>query len=282
MADFLVVTGLSGAGRSSAAASLEDLGWFVVDNLPSSLIEKIAELAGAPGSTIDRIALVIRGHQADLLGALGSLRASGHSVRILFLEASTAELVRRYGGTRRRHPLADGDLGVADAIEHERALLEALRAEADVVIDTTTLNIHELKQRLIERFVGDPARAGMQVAVLSFGYKHGLPMDVDYVFDCRFLPNPYWVESLRPLSGQDEAVRDHVFASPLAAGFVAHVEDLLALVLPAFAAEGKSYVAVAFGCTGGRHRSVAIAEEIARRLRRVGLDPRVHHRDLRR
>jgi RNase adapter protein RapZ len=190
MSEFLVVTGLSGAGRSQAAGSLEDLGWFVIDNLPPSLIEKIAELAAAPGTTIDRVALVVgRAHQVDILPALRTLRSDGHRLRILFLEASTPELVRRYGSTRRRHPLA-GTGGVADAIDRERGLLEPLRAEADMVIDTSDLNIHQLKARLTALFSAEGTQSSMQVSVTSFGYKHGLPMDVDLVLDCRFLPNP--------------------------------------------------------------------------------------------
>ena len=282
MSEFLVVTGLSGAGRSQAAGSLEDLGWFVIDNLPASLIEKIAELAAVPGTSIDRVALVVgRAHQLDLLPALRALRHTGHRLRILFLEASTSELVRRYGSTRRRHPLA-GVGGVADAIERERALLEPLRAEADVVIDTSDLNIHQLKARLTELFAAAGDGSPMQVRVTSFGFKHGVPVDVDMVLDCRFLPNPFWVEELRPLSGLDAPVREHVVGGELAQRFVDRVDDLLGLLLPAFEAEGKTYLTVAFGCTGGQHRSVALAEEVARRLRRRGVDPAVAHRDVER
>lgn len=283
MSEFLVIAGLSGAGRSQSADDLEDLGWFVVDNLPTSLIEKIGELAAAPGSSINRVVLVVGSglHQADILTALRALRSAGHRVRILFLEASTPELVRRYGATRRRHPLAETEqTSLSDTIVHERAMLEPVREAADLVIDTTDLNVHQLKRKLFELFANESPTPTMQTTIQSFGYKHGLPLDVDLVLDCRFLPNPHWDERLRDLSGLDQQVRDYVLGSELALEFVERVEGLLELLLPAFVAEGKSYLTLAFGCTGGRHRSVTMAEEIARRLRRKGYDPRVQHRDL--
>ena len=278
-----MIAGLSGAGRSGAADSMEDLGWFVVDNLPSELIEKIAELAGGPESRFEKVALVVGpgSDQADVLDALQRLRTLGHRVKIVFLEAATPELVKRYRETRRRHPMADDNLtGLADAIERERLVLEAVKEAADLVIDTSDLNIHQLKARLVESFGKESPAGGMQVSVESFGYKHGLPLDVDLVIDCRFLPNPHWVERLRPLTGMDEDVKGYVLERPIAAEFLIRLESLLALLLPAYAAEGKSYLTVGIGCTGGRHRSVAIAEDLARRLRRQGFDPRVAHRDL--
>ena len=213
MADIVVITGLSGAGRTNAAADLEDQGWYVVDNLPTSLVRTIVELASVPGSAIERLALVVgtSPQQADILDAIESLRTGGHRVRIVYLETSTPELVKRYGSTRRRHPLGD-DTSLLEAIDRERELLEPVKAEADVVIDTTDLNIHQLKTRLTELFAEDAATAGMQTAIVSFGYKHGLPLDVDIVLDCRFLPNPFWDERLRPLTGLDPAVRDYVLA----------------------------------------------------------------------
>ncbi len=282
MTDILVITGLSGAGRSQAADDLEDLGWFVVDNLPSSLIEKVTELGSARGSSIDHLALVVGSgaHQADIGEVIGRLRVAGHRVRVLFLEASTPELVKRYGSTRRKHPLSDGSQSVLDLIEQERALLEPVRAMADLVIDTTGLNVHQLKGRLTDAFGEEVPAAGMQTTITSFGYKHGLPLDVDLVLDCRFLPNPYWVEALRHRTGLDADVRDYVLDQLTTQDFLARLEDLLELLLPAYEAEGKSYLTLAFGCTGGRHRSVAIAEELARRLRRRGLAPTVQHRDL--
>ena len=282
MTDILVIAGLSGAGRSQAADSLEDLGWFVVDNLPSSLIEKVAELGSAPGSKTQRLALVVGSgpHQADIIDVVGRLRAGGHIVRILFLEASDSELVRRYGSTRRKHPLSDGTGTVLDAIQEERTLLEPVKGEADVVIDSTDLNVHQLKARLIDLFGVESPVNGMQTTITSFGYKHGLPLDVDIVLDCRFLPNPYWVERLRDQTGLEEPVREYVLGQPATGAFLDKLDDLFDLLLPAFAAEGKSYLTVGIGCTGGRHRSVVMSEELAVRLRRKGYEPRVQHRDV--
>ncbi|MGH9183523.1 MAG: RNase adapter RapZ [Acidimicrobiales bacterium] len=283
MSEFIVITGLSGAGRSQAANVLEDLGWFVIDNLPAALIDKVAELAQAPGSSIDRVALVVgpRAGLAELTAALGLLRATGAGVRVLFLEASDEALVRRYTDTRRRHPLSDGE-GMVDTIERERGALEPMRAEADVVVDTTDLNVHQLRDRIVELFgVGIPT-AGMQTTVVSFGYKHGLPLDVDVVLDCRFLPNPHWVEELRPLTGRDPDVRHYVLRFRETTEFLRRLDHLLELLLPAYVQEGKSYLTLALGCTGGRHRSVVMADEVAKALRRRGFEPRVHHRDIHR
>ncbi len=283
MAEILLITGLSGAGRSQAADSLEDLGWFVVDNLPTSLVEKFAELANAPGSTIERVALVVGSgpHQSDVSTTLEALRSAGHHVEILFLDCDTSELVRRYGSTRRRHPMADaGHPSVVGAIEHERRVLAPVKEQADLVVDTSGVNIHQLKARLTEHFGMEARLAGMQISVMSFGFKHGLPLDADMVFDCRFLPNPFWIESLRPLTGLDEPVRDEVLGADGAVEFVDRLEDLLVSLLPRFLAEQKSYLTVALGCTGGMHRSVAVGEELVARLRKRGYEPRVQHRDL--
>jgi RNase adapter protein RapZ len=282
LSEFIVITGLSGAGRSQAANDFEDLGWFVIDNLPPELMPKVAELAGAPGSSISRVALVVGAgtYHADLLPAIGSLRATGSRVRVLFLDAATEVLVRRYESTRRRHPLLSPGEGMADAIERERSLLEAVKGDADVVLDTSELNVHQLRERIVGLFGDDPHDTGMQVTVQSFGYKHGLPLDVDLVLDCRFLPNPHWVDELRPQTGLDDPVRRYVLDQPAAGEFLERVEGLLELLLPAYVAEGKAYLTVALGCTGGRHRSVAMAEEIAGLLRGHGFDPTVIHRDL--
>jgi len=277
-----VIAGLSGAGRSQAADSLEDMGWFVVDNLPSALIEKVAELGGSPGSTSEHLALVVGSgpHQADIIDVMGRLRLAGHRVRMLFLDASDAELVRRYGSTRRKHPVGDAGITVLDAIQAERELLEPVKGEADVVIDSTDLNVHQLKARLVDLFGVESQAAGMQTTITSFGYKHGLPLDVDIVFDCRFLPNPYWVERLRDHTGLEAPVREFVLSQPATGAFLDKLDDLFELLLPAYAAEGKSYLTVGIGCTGGRHRSVVLAEELARHLRRKGYEPRVQHRDV--
>jgi UPF0042 nucleotide-binding protein len=277
MSDFVVITGLSGAGRSQAANDLEDLGWFVIDNLPTELLPKVAELVLSPGSTTPRVALVVGSgaYQPDLGPGLAALRASGGRVRQLFLEASTEVLVRRYESSRRRHPLLVDGEGLGEVIERERDLLEPLKADADVVVDTSALNVHELHDRITELF-GE----GMRVRVMSFGFKHGLPLDVDIVLDCRFLPNPHWVEELRPRTGLDGDVREYVMVQPAAGEFLERIDGLLGLLLPAFVAEGKSYLSVAFGCTGGRHRSVVMAEEAAVLLRGHGFAPTVVHRDV--
>ncbi len=283
MSEFVVITGLSGAGRSQAADELEDLGWFVIDNLPTELIPKVTELVQSPGSSTPRVALVVGlgAHQGELLHALADLRTSGALVRQLFLDASTDVLVRRYEGTRRRHPLLSAaEEGLTEAIERERGLLEPVKAEADVVLDTSDLNVHQLHDRILELFGEDHPAAGMQTRVVSFGYKHGLPLDVDIVLDCRFLPNPHWVDELRPLTGLDDPVRRYVLAQPSAAELLAHLDGLLKSLLPAYVAEGKSYLTLAFGCTGGRHRSVAIAEAVADILRQQGFDPTITHRDV--
>jgi UPF0042 nucleotide-binding protein len=280
MAEFAIITGLSGAGRSQAGATLEDLGWFVIDNMPTALITKVAELAGAPGSAKERVALVV-GRDAeqleDIEAAVYQLRAGGAQVRTLFLEASDEVLVRRFEGTRRRHPL--GQEGVKEAISLERARLGPIRAMADVIVDTSDLNVNQLRERLVDLFTderGDP----MQISVVSFGFKHGVPLDVDNVFDVRFLPNPHWVEQLRPLTGLDEPVRKYVLETPQATELVSRIDDLLSFLLPAYVKEGKSYLTVAIGCTGGRHRSVALVEEFAQRIRARGYEPAVYHRDI--
>jgi UPF0042 nucleotide-binding protein len=281
MTEFAVLAGLSGAGRSTAADVLEDQGWFVIDNLPVSLMHKVLELAAQPSSDIDRVGFVAgwNASATELAPVLDSLRASGSRVRTIFLDARTEVLVRRYESTRRRHPASTGEL-LAEAIEQERQQLEALRATADVVIDTSDLNVHELRERVTQLFDDDDQAPGMQVSIRSFGFKHGVPVDVDMVLDCRFLPNPHWVEELRPLTGLDEPVRRYVLGDDLAQSFLGHLDQLLGTLLPAYAAEGKAYLTVAFGCTGGRHRSVAIAEEMARRLRNEGRPLRVSHRDV--
>ncbi len=277
-----MVTGMSGAGRSTAAAGLEDLGWFVIDNLPAVLMTKVAELAGPPGSETDRVALVVGrggGERLEDVGpALDALRARNR-VRVLFLDAPDDVLVRRFEGTRRRHP-QEGQGGVEDSIADERRLLGALRASADIVIDTGELNSNQLRTRVLELFGGDDGRAPLKTTLLSFGYKHGLPLDVDMVFDCRFLPNPYWVEELRDHSGQAEPVRAYVLGQPETATFVDKVDDLLSMLVPAFVREGKSYLTVAMGCTGGRHRSVVLAEALAERLAAHGVSTSVFHRDI--
>jgi UPF0042 nucleotide-binding protein len=281
MSDYLLMTGMSGAGRSTAAAALEDVGWYVIDNMPPSLLEATAGLVGRPGSGQERVALVIgRGggaHVEEALPAMEDLAAQGHRVRLVFLDAPDEVLVRRYEGTRRRHPM--GGSNVPDAIAAERDLLEPVRTRADVVLDTGQLNVHQLTGRIAALF-GERTDRAMQTSVVSFGYKHGVPLDADVVLDCRFLPNPHWVEALQPFSGLDAPVRDYVLAQEPTGPFLDQVDSLLAMVLPAFVAEGKPYLTVAMGCTGGRHRSVVLAEELALRLRDHGTAATVFHRDI--
>ncbi len=279
MADIVLITGLSGAGRSGVADVLEDLGWFVVDNLPTALIGTIVELAAKPNSGIERLALVAGRQHAEVLTKVGELRADGHEVRMVFLDAATPELVRRYDATRRRHPLADVTDGLVESIELERSTLEAVRAAADLVIDTSDLNVHQLKERIDHAF--DTASGSrLQVAVESFGFKHGLPLDADIVMDVRFLPNPHWEDDLRPLTGHDPKVRDYVLETSAGSAFVDQFDALLGSLVPQYQAEGRSYLTVAVGCTGGRHRSVAVAEELAARLRQRGVAVRTTHRDI--
>ncbi len=281
MSDYLVMTGMSGAGRSTAAAALEDAGWYVIDNMPPSLLSEAAEALNAHGHAQERVALVVgRGGGArveEALPAVDRLRALGHRVRLVFLDAPDEILVRRFAGTRRRHPMG-GDQ-VDRAIVEERRHLEPVRDRADVILDTGELNVNQLRVRVTDLF-GDEEAPGMRTAVVSFGYKHGLPLDADLVFDCRFLPNPHWIEALRPHSGLDQPVRDFVLGHEETQAFLGHVDDLLAGLLPAYEAEGKSYLTVAMGCTGGRHRSVVLAEELAQRLGSRGPAVSVFHRDV--
>ena len=280
--EFLIITGLSGAGRSNAANTFEDLGWFVIDNLPPMLIGKVAELVRAPRLDHRTGGPGGRYRPPARISGRAARRDSDPAVdrrvcATLFLEASDEVLIRRYENTRRPHPLAAER--VSEAIERERLALDPVKAEADVVVDTTDLNVHQLRDRLLDIFARD-AEHDLQTNVVSFGFKHGVPLDVDMVFDCRFLPNPHWVDELRPLTGLDEPVREYVLGQPETEAFLAKVDDLLALLLPAFVKEGKSYLTIAVGCTGGRHRSVVIAEELARLLAKRGFEPTVQHRDV--
>jgi UPF0042 nucleotide-binding protein len=283
--DVTIITGMSGAGRSAAADVLEDLGFFVIDNLPPALIAKVAELGRAKDGG-SRFGLVVDTRSGDFMTelelALAELRDSGARTRILFLEASDDVLVRRFGATRRRHPLEETDR-VSDGIIRERELLEELKGQADLVVDTSDLNVHELRDRLHELF-GEPAggEGTLQTSIVSFGYKHGLPLDVDVVFDCRFLPNPHWIETLRPLPGTDPRVRRYVMKQPETTLFLAELERLFALLLPAYVREGKAYLSIGVGCTGGHHRSVVIADELAKVFKGLGFESRVHHRDVER
>ena len=281
MADIVVITGLSGAGRSGVADVMEDLGWYVVDNLPTSLVEKVVELASLPGSSgIDHLALVAGRNHSELLQRVAAIRALGHRVTLVFLDASSSELIRRYDATRRKHPLAADADGLLESIELERSTLQATREAADLVIDTTGLNVHQLKERVLSAF-SDGGSTQMQLAVESFGFKHGLPMDADIVMDVRFLPNPFWDEQLRPLTGHDPAVRDFVIERSSTSEFLDSFDAMLRSVMPGYQSEGRSYLTIAIGCTGGQHRSVAIAEALGRQLKRSrGVELRMRHRDI--
>lgn len=281
--DVLLVTGLSGAGRGTAAKVLEDLGWYVADNLPPELIARMVELGLAAGSRITQLAVVMdvrsRGFTGDLDWVRNDLAIRGITPRVLFLDASDEILVRRYEQNRRSHPL-QGNQTLAEGITAERAMLAPVRAVADLVIDTSTLSVHGLRDG-IERAFGAEVAAHTSVTVESFGFKHGLPMDADTVMDVRFLPNPHWVDELRPHTGQHPAVRDYVLGQPGARDFIDTYHRLLETVIDGYRREGKRYMTVAIGCTGGKHRSVAIAEALADRLQGDDrLTVRVLHRDL--
>jgi RNase adapter protein RapZ len=278
--DVVIITGLSGAGRSSAAKALEDLGWYVVDNLPPSLLPTMADLAARTNGAVSRMAAVVdvrsRGFSTDLKSAVSELAGRGAAARIVFLEAADDTLVRRFDSERRPHPL-QGAGRVTDGIAAERELLRGARGDADLVLDTSRLNVHQLRAR-IRDFFGGGAAAGLRLSLISFGYKYGLPVDADIVADCRFLPNPHWIPELAPMTGQDAPVRDYVLSQPGAEEFVRHYTELLGVVLPGYEREGKRFVTFAVGCTGGMHRSVAIAGELGARL--AGTDVQVAHRDL--
>jgi UPF0042 nucleotide-binding protein len=280
--DIVIITGMSGAGRSTAAKSLEDLDWFVADNLPPGLLPTMIELARRAMGAVPRIAAVMdvrsRAFTTDLQSAIGELAERGVRPRVVFLEAADDTLVRRFESVRRPHPLQE-DGRVVDGIAAERALLRGVREDADLVLDTSALNVHELRARMRDAFAGD-AITTPRVNVVSFGYKYGLPVDADIVADCRFLPNPRWIPELAPLTGRDEPVRDYVLSQPGAAEFLDAYLTALRVVLAGYEREGKRFVTLAIGCTGGKHRSVAVAEQIAGRLAGAGPGVQVLHRDL--
>ena len=277
----VVVTGMSGAGKSTAARALEDLGWFVIDNLPPRLLHDA--VAAAPrNATLTGLAVVVDARGGDvfeaLADALARLREEGADVRVLFLEASDESLVRRFESSRRPHPL-QADRRLLDGIENERVLLRDLRAEADLVVDTTRLNVHDLRRR-VEAAFPDEDKIQLRANVMSFGFKYGIPVDADVVLDARFLPNPYWEAELRERTGLEAPVNDYVVARPEAREFLDGVAGLLDLVSDGFLREGKRYITIAIGCTGGKHRSVALAENLSTRLVKSGVETIVTHRDL--
>ncbi|GAA1874284.1 RNase adapter RapZ [Lapillicoccus jejuensis] len=283
----VVLTGMSGAGRSTAANVLEDRGWYVVDNLPPQMLPALMELHAdydrrlADGVVPALAAVVdVRSHGifADFNSILSELSRSGHRPRIVFLDATDEALVRRFESVRRPHPL-QGRGRLLDGILRERQLLGELRSEADVILDTSGLNVHQLSAKVSSLFE-DGGRAQLRIAVMSFGFKYGVPLDADFVHDMRFLPNPFWVPELRPLTGRDAPVADYVFAQPGAVEFVEGVVDLMQPAVEGYVREGRRYVTVAVGCTGGKHRSVATAERLARMLASDRVETFVVHRDL--
>jgi UPF0042 nucleotide-binding protein len=280
--DIVVITGMSGAGRSTAAKSLEDLGWFVVDNLPPGLLPTMVDLAERSQGAVPKIAAVVdvrsRAFTTDLSSAIDGLSARQVAPRIVFLEASDETLVRRFDSVRRPHPL-QGNGRVVDGITAERGLLRDVRGGADLVLDTSALNVHELRSRMRDYF-GAQSVKGPRVSIVSFGFKYGLPVDADIVVDCRFLPNPHWIPELAPMTGQDAPVRDYVLSRPGAQEFLRAYLEALLVVLAGDEREGKHFVTLAVGCTGGKHRSVAISEFLAAKLADTGADTRVTHRDL--
>jgi RNase adapter protein RapZ len=279
----VILTGVSGSGKSTALRALEDVGFYCVDNLPVVFLEKLLELSGHTAGEVSRIALVVDAREGRFLveapHVIQELRQKGADVEVLFLDASDESLVRRYSETRRRHPLAGEGGTVPDGIQNERRALADLKAIADEVIDTTTLNVHELKRLVTRRFAGgEGARLG--VTVVSFGFRFGIPTHADLVLDVRFLPNPYFVPELKPYPGTDPRVRDYVMGQPDAKAFLDRLVELCGFLLPRYRTEGKSYLTIAIGCTGGKHRSVALAGALAGRLEDAGQAVRLWHRDV--
>ncbi len=282
-----IISGLSGAGKTAASKLLEDVGYRVIDNLPAELLRHLAQLVARDTTQFERLALVLDARSGDAAlayrEAVHALESRGIEPQVFFLEARDDVLIRRFSETRHRHPLDDRDTGVAASIERERELLAEIRAEADVIIDTSELSGRQLRERLYSALDLPDAGHTLAVQLVSFGYKHGIPLEADIVFDCRFMENPFYIDALRPQTGLDQEVRRFVLDQPLTGPFVDHVADFLRSLVPGFESEGRSRLTVGFGCTGGQHRSVAIAEEVATRMREANVAPvSVWHREIER
>ena len=281
--EFTIITGLSGAGKSEAIRCFEDMGFFCIDNLPATLIPKMADLCSLPGSNIRRVALVsdVRGGEFfdALFESLRELKSKDIKYQILFLEASNQEIVKRFKETRRRHPLAEGGQ-IIEGIKRERRILQSLRGSADMIIDTSDIETFQLRDKIRSSFLGKQKQQGILITVISFGYKYGVPIDADLVIDVRFLPNPHYVESLRKLSGEDEPVKDFVLKRPETQTFLKQFRELLVFLLPHYISEGKTHLTVAIGCTGGTHRSVALANKIKDFVLEKNYNVIVRHRDV--
>ena len=282
-----IISGLSGAGKTAASKLLEDVGYRVVDNLPAELLRNLAQLVAREPLNYERLALVLDARAGDapvaFQQAVSALEARGISPQVFFLEARDDVLIRRFSETRHRHPLHSNDTGVAGSIVRERNLLAEIRAEADVIIDTSDLSGRQLRERLYGALEDAPSAAGLTLHLISFGYKHGVPLEADVVLDCRFMENPFYIDRLRPLNGLDEPVREFVLGQPITRRFLETVQEFLETTVPGYEAEGKGRLTVAVGCTGGQHRSIAIAEQIAKRWRESNRGPvSVWHRELER
>ncbi|HEY2028366.1 MAG TPA: RNase adapter RapZ [Myxococcales bacterium] len=281
----VVVTGMSGAGKSTAIKALEDLGYFCIDNLPVMLLPKLLDLVShGTSDEVDRLAIVVDAREARFLektpAAFEEVRRAGHNLEVIFFDCQDDALLRRFSETRRRHPLSP-DGSVAEGIAEERRLLSQLRALSDQIVDTTRMNVHELRDAITSKFGGAAAAEGLNVTLLSFGFRNGIPPASDLVFDVRFLPNPYFVEGLKAFPGTDPRVSSWVLERTQTQEFLARLESLLSFLIPQYRAEGKSYLTVSIGCTGGRHRSVALSEELKRRLEgKQRANVRVTHRDV--
>lgn len=282
--EILIISGLSGGGKSKAASFLEDSGFYIVDNMPAAMILKFAEFCAGGGGRYARVALVYDVRTAEsfseLFEVLDKLKGMEGVCRMLFLDASPEVIIKRYKETRRRHPLEKEADSLEEAVEKERELMLPVKERADFVIDTTRLSTAKLRQELLRMFSGEGEKAGMSVSVTSFGFKYGLPLEADLVLDVRFMPNPFYIEELRHHTGLDKPVSDYVFGFQQTRDFLQKVEDLLRFTLPLYAEEGKTGLVIAVGCTGGHHRSVAIAHALAEFVRGQGYQTAEHHRDM--